>query len=363
MTTEEDFVAMASEIRALKAALDREDQSRQHLQRQVQDLTRTKHGNEKPAVPRLVFNGEPTKWYDFRREFDALEQFVGWSDVQAKGALATCMRGGAHYAVTCLDHLRKDPQVSCAQLKDAYERRFVPEAATDVAILAFTKAVQGPNEEIQEFHGRVRHLFYRAHTKPGKPPLPEADVLTHLVMAFAKGLRKRAYRLAVRRASPTTYDEALQAAQREYSALYADEMMADQSAFNTNQPMTTKVKKSSEEPMEVGAMQQSAARRQPGPDNRCNVCNSPRHWQRDCPHRQQGAGRGRGGPSGQRGRGQPRSQQFRRWLQAMDELGEEGMPEDPIEAGILLAMAESPGVYEESDDEEGQDDDGREDFQ
>ena len=321
----------------------------------------------KPVVPKITFAGDPTKWYDFRREFSSFKRFVGWTDEQAKGALETCMRGEAHHAISCLDYLARDPFVTCQSLMEAYEARFVPEALTDLAMLEYDRAVQGPSESLQAFHGRVRHLYFRAHVKTGGKIPEEEDILTHLVKAFTRGIRRKAFRLAIRRSAPKTYSAALQAAQREYSALTGDDLLVDQSLFATNAGVTvrTPAKKSAGEPMDVNALQE---RKQPGPNHRCDICNDSRHWKRDCPKRAVGTGsrgggvprgtsRGRGGWSSSRGRGGPSRTTMRYWIQAMDELNgyPEHQPEDAEEAATILAMAQEAYEEEEDDPQAGHD--------
>lgn len=363
---------LVTEVTNLRDALMQEERARQqleahrqndqiaidHLERKVRDLQTgpppTSAGG-KPITPKVTFEGDPMKWYDFRREFTSFQRFVGWTDAQAKGALETCMRGEAHHAISCLDQMAADPDVTCTQLLTAYELRFVPESCSEVALLNFDRAVQGPTETLQSFHGRVRHLYFRAHARPGQRVPEEEDILTHLVKAFTRGIRRKAFRLAVRRAAPTTYNDALQAAQREYAALTGDDITVDQSLFATNAGVTTKAKRSPGEPMDVNALQE---RKQPNASNPCDVCRSPHHWRRECPRRPQGSTRGRGGgaPGGaSRGRGGPSSRgrgvpvnkdRLRYWVQAMEELEDtDYMPEDHYEAATVLAMAEE--VYAE----------------
>ena len=371
-----DMDALMNEVQALRGALIQEEQARlhleaqrqadvRHLEDQLHGLRTTKADGAKPSSPKVTFSGDPLKWYDFRREFQAFHRFVGWTDLQAKGALQTCMRGEAHYAISCLDDLAADRNVTCEQLLEAYERRFVPEAASDVAVLEYDRAVQGPNESIQAFHGRVRHLYFRAHTRPGHRMMPEEDILSHLVKSFTKGLRRKAFRLAVRRAAPNTYTAALEAAQREYSALAADDITVDQSLFATNTAVTTRTnhKKHADEPMDVNAMQE---RRQPSSRYPCRVCNSPKHWKNECPQlatthqKGRGAGitttsaRGRTGNSRGNGRGGSQTGRLRYMIQALEELDDTGyVPEDEHEAATILAMAEE--AYEETDGDDYED--------
>ena len=354
---------------ALESKRRNDQQQIDILERKVRDMGVGGSGtgtggtnNGKPVVPKVTFGGDPLKWYDFRREFSSFQRFVGWTDTQAKGALETCMRGDAHHAISCLDHLASDPSVTCQTLIEAYEKRFVPEAMTDLASLEFDRAVQGPSESLQSFHGRVRHLYFRAHVRTGGKVPEEADILTHLVKAFTRGIRRKAFRLAIRRVAPGTYNGALQAAQREYSALTGDDLMVDQSLFATNTGVTLRppAKRPSSEPMDVSALQERD-RKQPGPNHRCDICNDPRHWKRDCPKKPAGFGargggvvrggapRGRGGWNSSRGRGGPSRSTMRYWVQAMNELAEcpENQPEDEEEAATLLAMAQE--VYEEEE--------------
>ena len=381
--------ALADEVQsrqALQAQLSDESQARQALEarrsddlkqiaileRKVRDFTvsgasagGSGGGFSKPVVPKITFGGDPLKWYDFRREFNSFQNFVGWTDDQAKGALQTCMRGDAHHAISCLDHLANDPYISCQVLMEAYEKRFVPEAMSDLSGLEFDRAVQGPSESLQAFHGRVRHLYFRAHVQTGGRIPEEEDILTHLVKAFTRGIHRKAFRLSVRRAAPKTYNDALLAAQREYSALTGDDLLVDQSLFATNTGVTLRpaAKKSAGEPMDVNALLERE-RKQPGPNYRCDICNDPRHWKRDCPKKftmgTRGGGafrattRGRGGWSSSRGRGNTdTNNRMRYWVRAMEELeGSEHQPESAEEAMTILAMAQDvySGEGEEDDD-------------
>lgn len=168
------------------------------------------HG-AKPLSSNLKFGGtEREDWLSFRRQFSFAVLLANYNDAQAKAGLFLCMTGPAQLTVQDEDHM--DPGRDINQLLDIYEEKFMPPAASAMAMNKFEQAMQQPRESILQFHGRVRQLYARAYpNNVGMEILP--------IRVFSQGLSRQLVKAAVLRKNPTTMAAALEAAQQEQSVI------------------------------------------------------------------------------------------------------------------------------------------------
>jgi hypothetical protein len=205
----------------------------------------------------------------FRDAFINAAEFGNFNAQQAKRALKGCMRGQAYLAIQELDHVNDNETVE--GLLDSYEERFVPPAASDMAKAKYETAVQGPKEEVLQWHARLRGLAVRGY---GQDVLPESQ----LIRVFARGLRQKRVREHVLRSQTDTYIAALHAALIEQSVLDSGNYIpgaAPESVTNVGGHYAGGARRhGGAEPMEIGALGSGKIQ--------CHNCHLFGHVQRDC---------------------------------------------------------------------------------
>lgn len=226
-----------------------------------------------PRMTGLHFEAKETDdWISFRQAFLNAALFNNYTLRQAKLALKGAMRGAAFLSVQDIELM--DDQETLEQVLDAYEAKFMPPAASDMARSRFETAMQGAKETILQWHGRLRMLSVRAYGGGNN----EAQ----LIRAFAKGLRVRDVRKHVLRFQPDTYDAALNLAQTEQAVIdscshipgsvpeFATNIAGQQSRGNAGARGVTQ----DGEPMEIGAIGKGGIQ--------CHTCHLFGHIARDC---------------------------------------------------------------------------------
>ena len=214
-------------------------------------------------------NGPDEDWAAYKFHYEKVGLFNAWDDNQAKLALATAMKGRAATSVMDITLDGKDSR----QLVAAYDARFLPAASSQPARVQFDQAQQKLNENILDYHGRMRQLWNRAY--------PAAQDEVPLIRRFSLGLRKKTVREQVMRVNPATFAAALEAAQNEASVIqvaqYTELGAAAMQA--TNSPTTTNTNDSGVEPMEIGALGRPSGTRG---NSRCYFCDQPGHFKSNC---------------------------------------------------------------------------------
>jgi hypothetical protein len=311
-------------------------------------------GAKPPPMPNIKFYDAGDDWYSFRRTFESMCDYQGYTDEKGKVALAFCMRDSASKVT---EDIKPGDHTTIKEMIEAYEKRFVPAAASALAQTKFEQAAQQHKETLREWHGRIRALYLRAY-----PTGKKDDV--QLIRRFSQGIYRSNIRMQTMRDRPQTYADALDTAQNEQSVLDAQDPKIGTDAGYIK-PRTTI--KDMGEPMEIGAIQAMGA---------CYNCGQSGHISRSCPKPSKtpyrSTSRGRGGSKGRNptttGRGRTgaarrfnrytnfRNRYQKRISEITDELGELAQSIDQMELfgdeeedEYLLELAEA---YEEEQKEE-----------
>ena len=213
-TVEEVIHDLKAEIAANQNRLAQADQVIQGLNGRIAALETTPAPQQAAAaappprkwMPVPKFGNRPEDdWLTYRQQFEHITSLNQMTQNEIKLALAGSITGSA--AATISDILVNDPTKDGAGLLDAYEARFLPASASELAKVTFEAATQLPKETALNFHGRVRNLYNRAYTRDRNEE--------HMTRRFILGLRSKEVREMVMRARPQNYEAALYAAQNE----------------------------------------------------------------------------------------------------------------------------------------------------
>ena len=207
-------------------------------------------------------NGPDDDWLAFKSHFDKIIHLNQFTDYEARLALASAMRGRA--ATNTLDIDVKGNDVTLLEIIERYEERFLPAGASQRARTNFDRAQQKPEEDVLDFHSRLRSLWNRAY--------PQEVSETQLIRRFILGIRNKDIREEIIRRKPETYGAALAAAQDETSIV---ELL-----------QSTELGAGTAEAMDISALKISQGRgsnsapKRTGP---CHMCDSETHWKDECP--------------------------------------------------------------------------------
>ncbi|CAM6055110.1 unnamed protein product [Sphagnum tenellum] len=161
-----------------------------------------------PRLPSVTYEGKDNDdWHSFRKSFLLIARFQRYTDEEAKLALLACMRGQAFLAVATIPV--EDPAMTLENVLTICDERFLPPAASDRARSRYETCVQGPKEEVINYHSRMFTLYCRAY------PDNVGGNYQQLIRDFTRGLNRKRLREQVLRTSPQTWPDALNAAQRE----------------------------------------------------------------------------------------------------------------------------------------------------
>ena len=206
---------------------------------------------------------DATEWTAWKETFQKTVLLNNWQDDMARNQLAAALEGSARRIVS--DIPTDQPGLTCAQLLQAYDRRFLPEAQTRFAVITFENAKQEETETELEWHTRLRELFVRAY--PGDNMETSAILINH----FIRHLKNPRILDHCYMVNPATYNAALTEATNKAAAnaminyMGGGKMTGTGGAFNLNAINRTL--------------------------EGCWTCGSDDHFQRTCPKRKQLSGR------------------------------------------------------------------------
>lgn len=150
------------------------------------------------------------EWRVWRRNFEIVAVINGWNNLRQRQQARVAMEGDASEAVSDIDHAAAN--LTCAQLLDLYQARFLPATETALARVRFKRAASTSSETPLEWSTRVRALFKAAY------PDGNAQTNQDLIDQFNIGLRDRVVCTHVVSLNPVTLAEALAAAQSRTAA-------------------------------------------------------------------------------------------------------------------------------------------------
>ena len=134
-------------------------------------------GNKK--TPELS-SSSAEDWRTWRSNFEVLAVMNGWDDRRQNFEIFSAMTGDAKQLVSGIGHgnpaapagggaapAAPDPAV----LLNAFEARFLPPAAGEVARMQYEQARQREGESLRGWHNRLRSLCLRAYPDQEPDPL------------------------------------------------------------------------------------------------------------------------------------------------------------------------------------------------
>ncbi len=251
---------------------------------------------------------DPESWLAWSTTWENVVKLRGWDaagqeETRIKNFVAA-LEGPAARAVAHIDPAHDPDHANNAytydDLKAAYQRVFLPPAASHLALTQYNVARQQDQEALLAYHTRMRELFSRAY------PNKTAQTDTELINRFILGLQHPQVRDRTWDAHPETYSEALSVATSKAAGVLVMQATGGGRRAGGVGALGVgdlQVAGSGGAAAVVAGVDGAGARRRGG-DNTCYNCGSPDHFKRDCPSLPEGAGARRGrGRRGQGGRG------------------------------------------------------------
>jgi hypothetical protein len=154
-------------------------------------------------------SGDPVDWSIWRANFELACTINDWQPVRARRELAASMAGQAKLWVRDIAIGDGAGALAVGGLLDAYEARFRPAAAGDLARVTLRDARQNDTEVVLAWHARARDLYCRAYPNQDAAAVEASQDLRDI---FILGLADPAVRAKTWEARPATYAAALESA-------------------------------------------------------------------------------------------------------------------------------------------------------
>jgi len=171
----------------------------------------TRGGSKKLANLESTIGSE---WKTWRSHFETVRTINTWGDARSQLEVKAAMMGEA--ARLTQDIPINVADVDVRELLNIYQERFLPAAEGAVARIEFQTAHQRPEENIAQYHGRIRELYIRA--------FPNNDDINHdhhLINGFLLGLADAGVGQHAMGLNPRTFDIAKDMAQQRNTTVAA----------------------------------------------------------------------------------------------------------------------------------------------
>ena len=160
-------------------------------------------------------SADVVEWDNFKKVYNTFLKMLpaDTNDTQKKGYLLCNISGQAASKAADYFQYVDDNTKTPAWLLTQLTNIFAPAASGDLAMSLWHNAKQETNETIESWHTRAKQLYSRAF------PDDDANTSKHLIHGFISHLFHNDYKPSILLKRPTTYRDALQAAQEVVAAL------------------------------------------------------------------------------------------------------------------------------------------------
>ena len=257
--------------------------------------------------------GQSADWLAWRANFTRVASLNNWTDDEKRSQILAAMEGLACRQVQTVPVDGVPPantKMTYTEVLDAYEQRFLPPAAGQMAREDFHMAKQGDHETVTAWHTRLVEIFCRAY------PARDQDADTQLIEKFIAGLNHPTVQERTFVLRPASMSAALAEATSMVAAVRlinhsqgGPKSQADRNllmSLGETELLQKKEPASKEEVAAVNALQSG---------QECFHCRAKGHFRNECPLRfvpreeaqRRGSGRGRRPTRGRGNRGSRRS--------------------------------------------------------
>ncbi len=214
------------------------------------------------------------EFIEFKHAFIAAAKINHWDNARARLELSGAMRGPARQTTSRIptneEHVEGTQDAAdFKQLLEVYEHAFFPEDARDSYAERVIACRQRQDETTVAWHCRLEETYLRAH-----PTIASADggleEWRPIRQLFLDGLYDPAVRIHARNLHPETYSAALADANTAVAVVQSTRRCDGVVAV-------------APEILNIAAIGEQQQKTLHSPGKLCNVCDSPRHFQRDCP--------------------------------------------------------------------------------
>ena len=241
---------LTRQMRQMQTVIERQQQQLEQQQQLFNE--RAQQQQQRPRniiIPKFYTAKEDDDWKHWRTHFTMAAQVNNYPDLEARMVCRSCMTGRAASAIADIQVDGMDTTLE--HILNAYEARFMPAAASDLARIRFDSALQASDESELQWHGRLRELFNQAY--------PDNMDATMLIRCFMYGLKSARVPEHAMRQRPQNYEDALQAAQGEQSLIEVGKL--------------TNLGDNSAEGMDINAVEK---------DSTCHFCEKKGHFKANC---------------------------------------------------------------------------------
>lgn len=163
---------------------------------------RTSHRFKPASLPKSLSYDGKSNWLAFYRKFDRYAEASGWSKDECLDALCWCLTGKAADFYALLTE--SEERLTYSRVIHRLEKRFGSKELPETSYARFQQALQGSEEDLEDWADRVLTLAHRAFKG-----LPEDHMTSQAIVKFCQGCHDKEAGQSACNFRPKTMDQAM----------------------------------------------------------------------------------------------------------------------------------------------------------